>query len=148
MTEGKDITRKYNNGEITVVWQACLCTHSTLCWKELIEVFNPGKRPWVNINGASTERIIQQVKRCPSGALSYYLTNEKDMKNSEETNLNTPMKVKVNQGGPLVITGRITVTEGDGKEVEKEGTTAFCRCGHSKNSPYCDGSHLKVGFNK
>lgn len=66
----------YSNGDITVLWQPDLCKHSTLCWKGLIEVFNPKERPWINMDGASSERIIEQVKKCPSGALSYYLNKE------------------------------------------------------------------------
>ncbi len=64
---------KYTNGEITVIWQPEICQHSTLCWKGLIEVFNPQERPWIKMDGATTERIIEQVKKCPSGALSYFL---------------------------------------------------------------------------
>jgi len=64
---------KYSNDEVTVVWKPNLCQHSTLCWKGLIQVFNPGERPWIKMNSASTERIIEQVKKCPSGALSYFM---------------------------------------------------------------------------
>jgi putative redox protein len=61
----------YSNDEITVVWQPELCQHSTFCFKQLPEVFNPGKQKWIDPYGASSERIIEQVNRCPSGALSY-----------------------------------------------------------------------------
>ena len=64
-------TLKYSNEEITVIWQPEICQHSTLCWKGLLQVFNPKKRPWINMDGAATEQIIEQVKKCPSGALSY-----------------------------------------------------------------------------
>ena len=70
-------TFKYSNGQITVVWKPELCQHSTICWKGLLQVFNPNEKPWINMNGASTERIIEQVRKCPSGALSYYLNDEK-----------------------------------------------------------------------
>jgi uncharacterized Fe-S cluster protein YjdI len=67
--------KKYTNGEITVVWNPLLCTHATYCWKCLPEVFDPQCRPWVNMDGASTERIVKQVEKCPSKALSYYCNN-------------------------------------------------------------------------
>ena len=70
-------TLKYTNGEVTVVWKPDTCIHSKICWTELREVFDPFKRPWVNMEGSTTERIIEQVKKCPSGALSYYLNDEK-----------------------------------------------------------------------
>ncbi len=63
--------KKYTNGEITVIWQANLCQHSEHCYKELPAVFDPNARPWINMAGVSTERIAEQVNRCPSGALTY-----------------------------------------------------------------------------
>lgn len=75
----KDITKKYTNGEVTIVWKPGTCVHSTICWKKMTglpEVFNPMERPWIKPEGASTERIVEQVKKCPSGALSYYLNEE------------------------------------------------------------------------
>ena len=76
----KEITKHYKNDEITVVWKAHLCCHSTNCWKGengLKEVFNPQVKPWIEPNNASSERIIEQIKICPSGALTYHL-NESD----------------------------------------------------------------------
>lgn len=67
---------KYTNGEVTIVWKPDACKHSTLCWKGLNEVFDPKKRPWIEPNGATTERIIEQVRKCPSGALSFYMNDE------------------------------------------------------------------------
>jgi uncharacterized Fe-S cluster protein YjdI len=70
-----EVIREYTNGEVTIVWQPALCTSATNCFAELPEVFKPEKRPWVDPYGATTERIIAQIERCPSGALSYRLNN-------------------------------------------------------------------------
>jgi uncharacterized Fe-S cluster protein YjdI len=67
---------KYTNGVATVVWKPNVCIHSTVCWKGLIEVFNPKEKPWIKMNGATAERIIEQVRKCPSGALSYFLNKD------------------------------------------------------------------------
>ncbi|MGD0766109.1 MAG: (4Fe-4S)-binding protein [Dehalococcoidia bacterium] len=67
--------REYSNGEITIVWQPQLCMHAGECLAHLPDVFDPEKRPWVNPQGASTERIIAQIETCPSGALSYRWNN-------------------------------------------------------------------------
>jgi uncharacterized Fe-S cluster protein YjdI len=69
--------KRYANADITVVWKPEVCIHSTKCWKSLLPVFDPRKRPWVNLEGAATERIIQTVENCPSGALTY-VKNVKD----------------------------------------------------------------------
>lgn len=139
----KDITKKYTNGEVTVVWQPSQCIHSTICFRGLGEVFDPQKRPWITPEGASTERIIQQVKKCPSGALSYYMNRdagEGQVKVEAETIVETA------PNGPLLVYGNVTVKDKAGNLSKKNNVTAFCRCGASGNKPYCDGSHQKIGF--
>lgn len=69
--------KHYTNGEITVVWRPALCRHSTICWKGLLNVFDPGKRPWIDMQGSSSERIIGQVTKCPSAALTFFRNDEK-----------------------------------------------------------------------
>lgn len=141
----KDITKHYTNGEVTIVWKPAVCIHSTLCWKgndALREVFNPAEKPWIKPEAASTERIIQQVKKCPSGALSYYMNNEQE----ENKEVNAESIVEVMPKGPLLVYGNIHVKAADGTEHHKSKVTAFCRCGSSSNKPYCDGTHTKIGF--
>jgi uncharacterized Fe-S cluster protein YjdI len=75
----KTLVKKYTNGEITIVWKPAVCAHSTICWKAatgLPEVFNPKISPWIQMEHCSTELIVEQVKKCPSGALSYYYNTE------------------------------------------------------------------------
>jgi uncharacterized Fe-S cluster protein YjdI len=136
-----DIIKKYSNDEVTVVWQPDKCIHSTICISGLPEVFDAQKRPWVNIQGATSERIIEQVKHCPSGALSYFVNGEENQQS--ET---TQTVVEVLSNGPLLIHGSLRVKDQKGNEVLKEKTTAFCRCGASASKPYCDGSHIAAQF--
>ena len=70
MADQKKIVKEYTNGEVTVVWQPHMCIHSKKCWKGLLPVFDPRRKPWVDMDAASSERIITQVNECPSGALS------------------------------------------------------------------------------
>ncbi len=65
-----NVIRRYSNGEVTVVWEPARCVHSGVCFRGLPQVFDPRKRPWVNIEGAPSAEIVAQVGRCPSGALS------------------------------------------------------------------------------
>ena len=137
----KKITKKYTNGEVTIVWQPHLCIHSGICAKGLPGVFKPSERPWIVPEAADTEKLINQVKQCPSGALSYFMNDEE---NQESERMET--KVEVLPNGPLLIYGTLKVIDKDGNSETKNKTTAFCRCGHSQNKPYCDGTHLKVNF--
>jgi uncharacterized Fe-S cluster protein YjdI len=66
-------TFKYSNGEVTIIWQPELCIHSGRCVKGLPEVFKPQEKPWITPGGSTTNKIIRQVKKCPSGALSYII---------------------------------------------------------------------------
>jgi uncharacterized Fe-S cluster protein YjdI len=68
--EGREIVKRYSNGEITVVWQPSLCVHSAICARGLPRVFDPRRRPWVILDGFDSKTIVDQVERCPSGALS------------------------------------------------------------------------------
>ena len=67
---------KYSNGEVTIVWQPELCFHSCRCFRGLPEVFKPKEKPWITPEGSKTEKIVAQVKRCPSGALSYFMNED------------------------------------------------------------------------
>ncbi len=67
----KEIVKKYSNGEVTVVWRPGMCIHSAICFKGLSEVFDPRRRPWITLEQSTTDKIIEQIKKCPSGALSY-----------------------------------------------------------------------------
>ncbi len=142
--------REYTNGEITVYWRPSRCIHATTCYKELIEVFNPRNRPWVDMSGAPTERIIEVVNKCPTEALFYRYN--KDIEKDPST---TPVKpiqeeetthLKVMKDGPLVIRGRFTLTGENGETLKTMKLTSLCRCGSSKKMPFCDGSHRMVGF--
>ena len=60
----------YTNNEITVAWKPELCRHAARCATQLPQVFNPAIKPWVNMDGATSQEIVEQVSRCPTGALS------------------------------------------------------------------------------
>ena len=74
----KDITKKYTNGEVTIVWKPGVCIHSGICFRGLPEVFDPRKRPWITPEASTTEKIVGQVKLCPSGALSFYMNGKEE----------------------------------------------------------------------
>jgi len=67
---------KYANEKITVIWKPEFCQHSTRCFTQLPEVFNPLIKKWINPDDASSEKIMEQVKRCPSGALTYIINKK------------------------------------------------------------------------
>ena len=70
-------TLHYSNREVTVIWKPALCIHSGICAKELPGVFDPRRKPWIDVQQADTNAIIEQVKKCPSGALSFAMNEKK-----------------------------------------------------------------------
>ncbi len=141
----KDITKHYSNGEVTIVWKPSMCIHSTVCWKEatgLPAVFNPRERPWIKAEGGSSKAIVDQVNKCPSGALSFFFNDS----NNEDEVVDSNTKIEVSANGPLLVYGNIVLKDKEGNESRRSKVTAFCRCGQSKNKPFCDGSHVPSGF--
>jgi uncharacterized Fe-S cluster protein YjdI len=162
-----DKIHRYTKGNLTVIWKPEQCIHSTLCWKNLGRVFNPRERPWIKLDGASAEAIIQQVKKCPSGALSFEIEEgpadhytadasdsilNPDRESSQET-LNAPIvpeaavfSIRLRPDGPILIQHDCEITYSDGRKEIIKGNVALCRCGNSGNKPFCDGSHRQSGF--
>ncbi|MBK6628271.1 MAG: (4Fe-4S)-binding protein [Flavobacteriales bacterium] len=135
-----DKEHTYTNGEVTIVWKPALCTHSRRCWTGLPDVFKPGERPWIRPGGADTARIVAQVRNCPSGALTL-------REPTTEVAPDEPsIRIELSPDGPLLVQGPVTVTLPDGRTEHRTGRCALCRCGHSTNKPWCDGSHRTHGF--
>lgn len=143
MADLKNIEKKYSNGEITVVWKPGTCIHSENCFRGLPQVFDPSKCPWITIDGATTEQIKAQVDKCPSGALSWFY-DKQDGKSEEETK--QVIVIEATKNGPLLVQGKVTIKHPDGRTENRDKVTALCRCGHSSNKPFCDGTHKKIGF--
>jgi CDGSH-type Zn-finger protein len=141
LTDGAQNSRKtYAGGRITIFDNRALCSHAGFCTDRLSSVFRQHEEPWIDANGAAVEDIVAAVERCPSGALSYAIDGvERKVPNRE------PM-VTVTDNGPYAVTGGIElmgVQFGEGASTEHY---TLCRCGASKNKPFCDGSHWYVGF--
>jgi uncharacterized Fe-S cluster protein YjdI len=157
--------RRYTNGEITVYWKPDACIHASHCYRELIEVFDPGRRPWVDMYGATTEQIIETVNLCPTEALTWKWNDEEKNKDIDKSQTNhviyrrpdlvaakdeeekpRPVTIKVMPDGPLVISGTFTVHYSGNKKEVNESLTSLCRCGATNHHPFCDGTHRKSGF--
>ena len=134
----------YVGQEITVFDNRGICQHAGFCTDRLASVFLQGQEPFVDPNGARKEAIIEAVKNCPSGALSYALDG---VERRDEVDPQREPAITVSKDGPYRVTGGIPIEGGDPRA---QGSStehyALCRCGHSKNKPFCDGSHWYVKF--
>ncbi|HZM15104.1 MAG TPA: CDGSH iron-sulfur domain-containing protein [Candidatus Krumholzibacteria bacterium] len=133
-------SHRYQGDEIAVTYEVKRCIHATECVRGLPSVFDPERRPWVRLEGASAEEVVRVVERCPTGALRYE-RSDGTVEAAALVNEVTP-----SPDGPLYARGEIVLQDALGMEIARELRLALCRCGGSANKPYCDGQHRKLGF--
>jgi uncharacterized Fe-S cluster protein YjdI len=134
-------TREYATDGITVVWNATRCIHSADCIKGLPRVFDVRRRPWIDPTAAEPQRIAEVIRRCPTGALAYRPGPGMAPEEPDD-----PTTVRVLRNGPLLVRGRVEVRDARGAVLAVEPRVALCRCGASENKPFCDNSHVRIGF--
>jgi CDGSH-type Zn-finger protein/uncharacterized Fe-S cluster protein YjdI len=79
--------------------------------------------------------------------VKFQATGEPPIKESAALEVrNGPLSVVPAPNGPLLVKGSLELVSGTGTTIAKSTSTALCRCGASANKPYCDGSHVRVGF--
>lgn len=132
-------TRRYGGDGIEVTYDVGRCIHAEECVHGLPAVFDPSKKPWVQLGGADAERVATVVERCPTGALRY---ERSDGVGEEPPRENV---LRPAPDGPLYGHGDFVLRAG-GAEVDAGYRIALCRCGASANKPFCDGSHTRAGF--
>jgi CDGSH-type Zn-finger protein len=128
----------YRGGELTMHDDRTLCTRAGYCGDRFRNV-------WGMIADAAdpeiAERIRTMSKLCPSGRLA----TEPDGA-AERDELPYEQAIAAIADGPLWARGGIQVVASDGTPYEVRNRETLCRCGHSKNKPFCDGSHKDTGF--
>jgi hypothetical protein len=111
------------------------------CVNGLPRVFDKDARPWINVHGASADEIAAAVDRCPSGALRTRRAGVAPVVAPMEITEVSPVP-----NGPLLVKGRVRIVDAGGNVVADVERAALCRCGGSKNKPFCDGTHKTNGF--
>ena len=132
--------RTYRGTAIEVSFDGELCIHARECVRGLPAVFDRDRRPWILADEADAEDVRSVVERCPTGALLY-----RRLDGQPEERPATVTTVVPVENGPLEVRGDLLVRHADGS-VERLLRAALCRCGQSKNKPFCDNSHLETGF--
>ena len=98
------------------------------------------EEPWIAPDAASVEKVIETIRKCPSGALSYAIDGVEAAPPRR-----APM-VEVTDDGPYAVTGGVELATGRWGEGASREHFTLCRCGMSKNKPFCDGSHWDAKF--
>jgi len=130
----------YAGKNITIHDNRSICAHAGKCTDGLPSVWRMRVEPWIDPDGADVEAIVETIKQCPSGALSY------SIESIEYRDQVRDPAVYVSKDGPYHVTGGVELEDvhhGDGASEEHY---TLCRCGGSKNKPFCDGTHWYVKF--
>ena len=123
--------------ELVVSFDGRKCIHARRCVLGLPKVFVAGaKGGWIFPDQARADEVTRVIDTCPSGALTY--TRKDGAAGEEPPHVNT---VRLWQNGPAEYRGDLRI---GGDEPRKRAV--LCRCGQSKNKPYCDNSHVEAGF--
>jgi CDGSH-type Zn-finger protein len=130
----------YAGDAITIYFNGGICAHAARCVTELPGVFKTDADPWIEPNGASPEEIMALIERCPSGALSYALRGAEPKPAAAEP------RVQVVKDGPYAVSGGIDLANAEWNTGAAKDRYVLCRCGASRNKPFCDGSHGAAGF--
>ncbi len=137
---GKAQDKRYTSDDVDVTFNLKRCIHAKECIRGLSAVFDTDKRPWIQPGNATADDVAQVVVRCPSGALHY---DRKDGGGEEATPDRNVIRIWHN--GPLQVHGDLTIN-GAHVAIEDETRVTLCRCGVSKNKPFCDNSHKDANF--
>lgn len=131
----------YEGDGVTVYDDRSRCAHFGQCTTRLPAVFRADVEPFVDPRGAPAAEIPPVVTGCPSGALAYASGDDPMTVETTEPPSITPIV-----DGPYRVRGAIQVVGSDGRAYELRERQTLCRCGHSANKPFCDGSHWYAGF--
>lgn len=140
-SEDREGINDYVGKRITVHDNRHICSHHGTC--NMDGVFLSKGDPWIVPDGTDDiEAIIEIVKKCPSGALSYTLNGK------HEDSWTKDQKIVVAKDGPLHVEGNVELKDDldSDKSLVSENHYTLCRCGKSKNKPFCDGSHIDAEF--
>ena len=133
---------KYNGDSVDVKWDKRLCIHIGECGTANNELFVMGRDPWCSPDIVPLAEVAEVVKRCPSGALSYDSKSD-DLKAETAQDKNT---LHITNNGPYFVRGDIEISEAPADMEGVRFRAALCRCGQSRNKPFCDNSHVDAEF--
>ncbi len=131
---------RYEGDRITVFDNRGVCSHAGYCSSGLPTVWRSTVEPWIDPNGADKEAIIETIRKCPSGALSYVEVGQ------QRTDFHDSAEIQVSRDGPYYVRGGVALKGCEFGVGARREHYALCRCGASRNKPFCDGSHWYAGF--
>ncbi len=137
-TSVQDGVEHIEGEKLTLVYEVKRCIHARFCVTGAPTVFLANVQgPWIHPDAMDVERLVDIAHACPSGAIRYKRRDGRPDESAPPVNL-----VGIREAGPYAFRGDLRLNG-----VPAGYRATLCRCGASKNKPFCDGSHHDVGFN-
>ncbi|GMR10415.1 MAG: CDGSH iron-sulfur domain-containing protein [Anaerolineae bacterium] len=137
----KQTRRNYRGRAIDVSYDVRRCIHVAECMRGLPQTFNRQHVPWIEPDKSPPADVAEVVMRCPSGALRF---ERKDAGLPESIAAINTITLVAN--GPLYVRGEVKLISPQGAVLHQDRRVSLCRCGASKNKPFCDNSHIAAGY--
>lgn len=130
--------KHYEGDGVAMSDDQSLCVHVGFCVQEHTMAWTLVKKAQ---SAEQREELARMVHACPSGRLQYY-----EPADGPAVEPDLPERIDIVDDGPLFVQGGIPVQAADGESYERRNRVTLCRCGASKNKPFCDSAHKEAGF--
>lgn len=130
----------YEGEGITIFDNRGICSHAGFCTSGCPAVWRMQTEPWIDPDGAGVEDVVKTIHQCPSGALSYAIDGV------EHRDQDRDPEVHISKDGPYYVRGGVELEDVEWGQGASTEHYTLCRCGGSKNKPFCDGTHSALGF--
>ena len=148
----------YETNQVRVTFDPGKCAHSGVCLRSLPAVFDIARRRWIDPARASADAVMAAVAKCPSGALQSNLVTavhaavaipDGTRPAGEAMRIvaarpDAPLTITVQDKAGLLVEGTFKVVDAAGNVLRDGVKCTLCRCGHSRNKPFCDGTHNSI----
>jgi CDGSH-type Zn-finger protein len=146
-THTSDGVKDFPGTEITVHFNKLQCSAAEECSRGLPRVFRHGDvtrflsgMGWIQPDREPAEKVIEVIRRCPSGALRYTINGKTGPDHS------VPPSIRIRKNGPYEVKGNVPLRTSFWMQQQNPQLYSLCRCGASRNKPFCDGSHWRIKF--
>jgi CDGSH-type Zn-finger protein len=136
-TPRADRARRIQGRDIAFTDDQPLCTHAGFCTNRTTDV-------WDMVRDSGDPEVRARLERmiglCPSGRLAL------ELREGVEPGPPAEPEILLEADGPIWVRGAVTIRAADGSSWETRDHVTLCRCGRSRNKPFCDDTHDEIGF--
>lgn len=137
----EELLQVYEKDDVKVVFNRSICEGSGNCVGKFPDIYKNASKDWIKVEEGSIEELQDSINACPTGALALFVKNKMYVKTFDKS------KITYKKKSPFNLVGKFTINIDKWPKNSNASKVSLCRCGASKNKPFCDYSHasLKIG---